>query len=56
MGQNQFLNINFRIDFVKTFILTILEIVSFGLFHKGNFKTLRNGWFSRQIMVFVKRP
>jgi len=39
---------------VKPFIFTLLEIASFGLFHKGNFKTLRNGWLSCQIVVFVK--
>jgi len=53
-GQNHFLNINFRVDFVKPFIFTRLEMASFGLFHKGNFKTLRNGWVFCQIMVFVQ--
>ena len=54
MGQNHFLHINFRVSFVKPFIFTLLEIASFGLFHKGNFKTLRNGWFLCQIVAFVK--
>jgi len=39
---------------VKPFTFTLLEIASFGLFYKGNFETLRNGWFLCQIVVFVK--
>jgi len=54
IGQNHFLNINFRVDFVKPFIFTLLEIASFGLFYKSSFETMQNGWFSRQIMVFIK--
>jgi len=54
MGQNHFLNINFRVDFAKPLIFTLLKIASFGLFYKGNFKTLRKGWLFCQIMVFVK--
>jgi len=34
-----FFNTNFHVDFVKPFIFT-LDIASFGLFYKGNFKTL----------------
>ena len=30
MGQNHYFNINFRADFVKPFIFTLLEIASFG--------------------------
>jgi len=53
-GAKSFFNINFRVDFVKPVIFALLEIASFGLFYKGNFKTLRNGWFLCQIVVFAK--
>jgi len=46
MERKPFSNINFRVDFVKTFNLTHIEMAAFGLFYKGNFKTLRNGCFS----------
>jgi len=53
-GAKSLFNINFRVDFVKPVIFALLEIASFVFFYKGNFKTLRNGWFLCQIVVFVK--
>jgi len=46
MERKPYLNINFRIDFVKTINLTHLEMATFGLFYKGNVETLRNGCFT----------
>ena len=46
MGKNHFWNINIRVDFVKPFILTLLEIDSFGLFYKGDYPKYCR-WFSR---------
>jgi len=46
MERKPFLNINFRVNFVKTFNLAHLEMATIALFYKGNFKTLRNGCFT----------
>jgi len=43
MERKPFLNINLRVDLVKTFNITHLEMAAFELFYKGNFKTLPNG-------------
>ena len=43
MVQNHFLNISFRVDFMKPVIFTLIEINSFGLFYKGNFERLLFG-------------
>lgn len=45
---------NFRVDFMKTFIFTLIETNSFRLFHKHIFNALRNRLSCRQIMALVK--